>query len=809
VIRQGGPATRGEAIRRTALDRLGAVRADADDVLQELTDDVRGIFGVDLVVVHLMLSDSLYFRAWSGPLPQDFVESREIRAEQSMCPNVVETEAPLVVRDLAASDRFKDHFVCAVGGLRFYAGTPLVTFGGEVIGTLCLLGVEPREFGEGEMTTLSAFARAVVGRLELLGALGREQAVSEEEARRSRELQRVLDESLDIIATIGFDGTIKTVNRACAPVLGYEPGELVGSPYMELVHPEDRPSAMEAAKRLYRGEPVVLFQSRYVRKDGGSAWIEWSATPLLDEGIYHCVARDTTDRKLAEEALRRHRDLYGSLLDAQSAVGEGFVIIEDQRIVYANEAFVGISGYSPPELLALPSLFELIPMEKRDVSRERMRQRLAGRRTEPQIEITMLHKSGKLVDLEAGIKLLTRSDGIRFILVIRDVTERKQVEAERARLSDEMRLLLESTGEGIFGIDLRGRCTFINRAATAMLGREREDVIGRNMHALVHHAYPDGSPYPEEECPISRASRTAKECRVEDGVFWREDGSSLIVEYSAYPIVQGGETRGAVVTFSGVRERKEAEEALRESEERHRLVAETASDAIVTIDAESRILFTNRAAEMTFGYRSSRMVGRKLSMLMPERLRDAHEAGIRRYLATGERNLEWDSIELPGLHESGREISLEVSFGEWVEGGERRFTGFIRDVTDRKETEEALRRAEEKYRSVFENVVEGIFQTSLDGRFVMANPAMARIFGYESPEMLISGVTSIERQLFVEPERRAELVRLMQQHGSVSDFVSQGVRRDGCVIWVSANAHILYSAEGEVLGYGARTRRFR
>ena len=102
-----------------------------------------------------------------------------------------------------------------------------------------------------------------------------------------------------------------------------------------------------------------------------------------------------------------------------------------------------------------------------------------------------------------------------------------------------------------------------------------------------------------------------------------------------------------------------------------------------------------------------------------------------------------------------------------------------RDVTERERAEEERRRAEEKYRSIFENAVEGIYQTSLDGRFVTANPAMARIFGYGSPEELINSVESIERQLFWDPERRNELVRLLGEHGSVYDFVSRGSARTG------------------------------
>jgi PAS domain S-box-containing protein len=121
-----------------------------------------------------------------------------------------------------------------------------------------------------------------------------------------------------------------------------------------------------------------------------------------------------------------------------------------------------------------------------------------------------------------------------------------------------------------------------------------------------------------------------------------------------------------------------------------------------------------------------------------------------------------------------------------------------RQVTERTE---ALQQAEEKYRSIFENAIEGIFQSTPEGRFVTANPALARIHGYESPEAMIATVTDIEHQLYVDPHRRAEFVRLLQEHGTVSEFESQVYRKDGSVIWIAENVRALRDSEGRVVGY--------
>ena len=123
------------------------------------------------------------------------------------------------------------------------------------------------------------------------------------------------------------------------------------------------------------------------------------------------------------------------------------------------------------------------------------------------------------------------------------------------------------------------------------------------------------------------------------------------------------------------------------------------------------------------------------------------------------------------------------------------------DITERKEVEAALIQAEEKYRGIFENALEGIFQTTPDGHFISANPTLAQIYGYDDPEELIESINDIQQQLYVEPKRRQEFLELMKQHGTVSEFESQVYCRDGSIIWISEYARTVYDANGEVLYY--------
>ncbi len=157
--------------------------------------------------------------------------------------------------------------------------------------------------------------------------------------------------------------------------------------------------------------------------------------------------------------------------------------------------------------------------------------------------------------------------------IVTDITDRKRTEAERHRLLQDKALLLDSTGEGIWGIDLEGNCTFINKSAVQMLGYGPEEVLGKNMHTIVHHTRPNGLPYPAEECPINGACRAGQSYRSADEVVWRRDGTALPVEYATYPIIEDGVIKGAVVTVTDITDRKRAEDQVKQSLQQVRLLA--------------------------------------------------------------------------------------------------------------------------------------------------------------------------------------------------------------------------------------------
>jgi PAS domain S-box-containing protein len=249
-----------------------------------------------------------------------------------------------------------------------------------------------------------------------------------------------------------------------------------------------------------------------------------------------------------------------------------------------------------------------------------------------------------------------------------------------------MELLLESAGEGIYGMDTEGRCTFINRAGARMLGYQSEELLGRNMHNLAHHHREDGSIYPVEECPIFGAFRKGEHCRVDTDVFWRADGSLFPVEYNACPIVENGVTTGAVVTVSDITERRRAEEQIAEQA----ALLDKARDAIVVRDIDGKILFWNKGAEFVYGWTRGEAIGRNGAELCYSDSKKFDEINALT-ISRGE----WQG-EVQNLTKNGREITVEARWNliRDNEGRPKSVLAINTDITERKKIEAQFMRAQ-------------------------------------------------------------------------------------------------------------------
>ena len=181
--------------------------------------------------------------------------------------------------------------------------------------------------------------------------------------------------------------------------------------------------------------------------------------------------------------------------------------------------------------------------------------------------------------------------------------------------------------------------------------------------------------------------------------------------------------------------------SLRRSESHYRTVAEATTDAIITINAESTILLVNPAAETIFGYTTKEMIGRQLTMLMPQYHRHLHREGMARYLETGHRHLEWGAVKLPGLHKSGAEIELEISFLEFNKEGQRFFTGIVRKVTSRSVVDSAAQVDHGLFAAIVNQATVGISVMDAKGQFTFVNDKLCQMLGRAREELLQGNIT--------------------------------------------------------------------
>jgi PAS domain S-box-containing protein len=270
-------------------------------------------------------------------------------------------------------------------------------------------------------------------------------------------------------------------------------------------------------------------------------------------------------------------------------IGIGFFRIDRQQLT-SNGALQEMLGCTEKELSRLDKWDQITHPDERALYAQRYAELLQGAREKDEYVQRFIRPDGRVVVASGRFSLVRDAAGKPQYVVslMEDITERRRAEEERARVTQQMRLLLESTGQGIYGIDLQGNCTFVNRATAEMISYRSEEVLGRNMHDLVHHHKPDGSPYPTEECPIYRAFKKGESCRVDAEVIWRRDGTPIPAEYSSFPILEDGKITGAVVTVSDIAERSRMEAELITAKEAAEEATKAKSDFLANMSHEIR-----------------------------------------------------------------------------------------------------------------------------------------------------------------------------------------------------------------------------
>ena len=381
----------------------------------------------------------------------------------------------------------------------------------------------------------------------------------------------------------------------------------------------------------------------------------------------------------------------------------------------------------------------------------------------------------------------------------REVNERRNAEQKLAERTAYLNALIENSPLAIVTLDQKHRIQMVNPAFEKLFQYQSAEIVGGDLDQLIA-----SETAREEAARLTRLGMSGQTV-LATARRQRKDGSLVDVEIHAMSLILKDEVIGAFALYQDITERRRAEEALRQAEEKYRSIFEEAIVGIFQTSPDGRYISANPALAHMYGYDS------------PEELMASRtDIGRQAYVDPSRRKDFKRLMEEQGLveryeYEVYRKDGSKIWWSENARavrdasGAILFYVGTVEDITERKRAREALAQAEEKYRTIFENAVVGIFQTTLDGQYLTANPTLARILGYDSPQELMATVTDLNHQFYVEPGRRAEFLRLMQEQGAVSTFESEVYQKDSSVNWISEDVRLLHGPDGRVLGFEGTT----
>ncbi len=392
-------------------------------------------------------------------------------------------------------------------------------------------------------------------------------------------------------------------------------------------------------------------------------------------------------RAVAEKNEREQREWWRVTLES---IGDCVITTDTEgKINFINQKAQHITGWTEQDAAGLP--LENVFIIVNETSLQPVESPIVKVLTEGVIvglanHTSLLTKDGRYLPIDDCGAPIRDNEGniIGAVLVFRDFSQQRQAEMQLQNAEEQQRLALEAGKMGTFTWDIPTNSLQIDDRIRELFGIP-DDVEIDSADPLLAVVHADDRPALDQNLKDALEKKAPYDARFRVNL---PDGTlRWIAGLGTAEFDAAGKTTFLRGINYDITDQVETEEKVRESEERYRLIAETASDAIITIDKSSTILFINRAAERIFGFNIAEMIGQSLTMLMPEYLRHLHEAGITRYETTRQRHVNWEHLEIPGLHREGHEIPLELSFSESRLHGRHVYIGIARDVSERRKAE--------------------------------------------------------------------------------------------------------------------------
>ncbi len=529
-----------------------------------------------------------------------------------------------------------------------------------------------------------------------------------------------------------MDGRVLGVNPEFARMFGYSSAQDVASSLRNASDVFADPERRAEVIRLKTEDPSrASFENLYRRKDGSTFWgllnvhavSDAAGRPLFFEGFIE----DISDRKRAEQALRESAETFRSIFD-NSAAGVAIVGL-DRRYRMVNPAYCEIFGITEEEFLK-SDFIDVTHPEDVERSKRLMQDVLDGKGRNIRFAKRYIHKDGHTIWAEVSSALVYGADGkpSHFITHVLDVTERWRAEEALRESEEKAGAMLASAPYGITFVDAAGVITFANPAAERILGLQPGKISGRRYDDLRWRiSGPDGSPFPPDQLPFAQVMKTRQPVHEIEHSVVREDGTRVLLSINGSPLFgPDGSVSGMVAFMQDITERRQAEIALRESEERYRLLFNDSIEGI-GLSQGNRIIDANKTLLEIFGYadleefRSIPLldhVAPESKALIVTHMREVEEGKIADSLFT-----------YTIVRKDGGRRDLELSTSH-IHIGDSWFTlGTFRDITERKRAEAELRTLAQRHEALLSAIPEIVMEVDANKVYTWANPAGLEFFG--------------------------------------------------------------------------------
>lgn len=612
------------------------------------------------------------------------------------------------------------------------------------------------------------------------------------ERKLAEERIKILNDLIDIapasITVHDFAGRFLYANQKTFDLHGYSREEFFSLKLQDIDIPASQELIAARMERIAQnGE--ASFEVTHFRKDGTTLplWIHGKLGKWGDEQVLFSIATDMTKQKHKEAEIKRIGRLLAET-EAVTRVGGWEYDAATGRITWTDEVY-RIHGvgreYDPNDVKRNISFYS--PVDEAIIEKHFRRAVEAG---EPyDLELRFIRAGGEPIWVRTiGKPVMENGKVVRVMGNIMDISDRKAA-AETLKESElKFRSLFESIKDGIGESDLQGRIVGCNQAYL--------DLTGHTWEEMRQLTYRDLTPekWRQEDAKRIKQCFDQGYCDPYEKERLRKDGSVFPISIRIWLRTdKNGKPVGHWGIISDITERKRMEKQLQESELRYRQLFENSGTGMLIIDKEGKYLLINRIAADSLGCAPEEAVGRSLYDFLPETTARKHIEANRILMEKGGNRIYETDMALPG---GERTMLLFERTLQDMAGGNYALQICAIDITERKQMEKALLESEKKYHDLFDNAVEGIFQTTFDGRIVSANSAYAHMFGYSSPQEMIAAVTDISTQLYADPEDRKKVLALFKESAHINNFECLMRRKDGNTFWVVMNARLCPLSDG-------------